>query len=99
MLTRRSLLTGLVALVAAPAIVRASSIMPVRVMVLAPRDWMHIPGTAMAIKASPECISWWEEVFKLKDAAVPYEHLPVYDKALRGGWEYIVSPNYVKEKT
>jgi hypothetical protein len=30
--TRRSLITGLVALVAAPAIVRAQSLMPVRVM-------------------------------------------------------------------
>jgi hypothetical protein len=35
MLTRRSLVTGLISLVAAPAIVRAGSLMPVRQMLVA----------------------------------------------------------------
>lgn len=41
--TRRSLITGLIALVAAPAIVRAGSLMPVKQMILPPASmWEEV---------------------------------------------------------
>jgi hypothetical protein len=43
--SRRSFITGLVSLVAAPAIVRAGSLMPVRVMVEPARKWVQIGST------------------------------------------------------
>lgn len=36
MMDRRSLITGLISLVAAPAIIRATSLMPIRVAILPP---------------------------------------------------------------
>jgi hypothetical protein len=48
--TRRSLITGLIALVAAPAIVRASNLMPVKQMILTPYQ-----GNEIVFKASSFC--------------------------------------------
>lgn len=42
MIERRSFITGLVSLVAAPAIVRAGSLMPVRVVVEAEPMWIPV---------------------------------------------------------
>lgn len=39
MISRRGLITGLISFVAAPAIVRASSLMPVKNLLLEPTDW------------------------------------------------------------
>jgi hypothetical protein len=54
--TRRSLITGLIALVAAPAIVRAGSLMPVKAMPLdgpvslAPREWIDFAHWRIPVK-------------------------------------------------
>lgn len=40
MISRRSIMTGLVSLVAAPAIVRAGSLMPVKMMIEQPDFWL-----------------------------------------------------------
>ncbi len=46
MVHRRGLITGLISLVAAPAIVRVSSLMPVKVMEPQPGGWMT-PGSVL----------------------------------------------------
>jgi hypothetical protein len=47
MMNRRSLITGLVSLVAAPAIVRATSLMPVKTMIEDPRHYYVGRGRLM----------------------------------------------------
>jgi hypothetical protein len=51
MIARRSFITGLMSLVAAPAIVRAGSLMPVKVVEpkwMIDPDWLYGPGPMMA---------------------------------------------------
>jgi hypothetical protein len=53
MISRRGILTGLVSLVAAPAIVRVTSIMPVKVMEPARiRAWMAVMDLELGIPAA-----------------------------------------------
>ena len=55
-LSRRSLFTGLVSFVAAPAIVRASSLMPVNVI---PNEWVTAAQTRLALQ------NRWHELAEL----------------------------------
>lgn len=54
MLERRSFLTGLISLVAAPSIVRAGSLMPVKAMVVEPR----LSGTAIKLMQQQADAEW-----------------------------------------
>lgn len=45
-MNRRELIAGLVSLVAAPAIVRAGSLMPVRAMIIEPPPWIVFGASA-----------------------------------------------------
>jgi hypothetical protein len=55
MIERRSFLSGLISLVAAPAIVRAGSLMPVRVMLEEPR---YLTGSAIKLMQQASDAEW-----------------------------------------
>jgi hypothetical protein len=60
-LSRRSLITGLVSLVASPAIVRASSLMPVKAWAEAPPMFFEAGGVEQAFDfgAGDYTVSYW----------------------------------------
>lgn len=70
MINRRGLITGLISLAAAPAIVRASSLMPVKVIrQITPQDilnlWMSDYAAQMQ-KASEEMILYGSSVMRIE---------------------------------
>lgn len=89
MIDRRSLITGLISFVAAPAIVRVTNLMPVKIM-LAPPYRVDIPGTDMALQSEfRHIVDGWSVVFERGR-----EHFsPGFMQMLmRGPWEYVPSP-------
>lgn len=69
--TRRSFLTGLTALVAAPAIVRASSLMPVRSHFVCITDWPFNASTSLLDNSKPINDAIAYAVAKGRDVYIP----------------------------
>lgn len=85
MISRRSLISNLATLVAAPAIVRASSIMPIKVasnftcadwnMVSTLSSWVDFRG--LRIIGQPDTVLTWEQLCRLPNS--PPLNAAVYD--------------------
>ena len=72
MLNRRTLITGLISLVAAPAIVRASSLMPVKTIIIPPSHLTYD--------------EWARRSFNAEDAARFYARLKLYMDEVVPDW-------------
>jgi hypothetical protein len=85
MLNRRSLITGLISLVAAPAIVRAGSLMPVKVM--QPQSYLQTMNKYLDTGVfSPEEVRALSEMYKFMSSAFA-EIGTRFDPIGAFGWE------------
>lgn len=90
--TRRRFITGLASLIAAPAIVRASSLMPVRVLPVDPGTWMTMdpwpypygrsPGMNVMEELRAQIKSDWRDIVRLSniviDDAQQFRGIPIH---------------------
>lgn len=79
MLTRRTLLTGLGAIIAAPAIVRASSLMPVKAWRTMPMLWgdgVHDDTAALQAFANGDVVMTFEGPMKAAELVAANRALP-----------------------
>lgn len=78
MIGRRGFITGLVSLVAAPAIVRAGSLMPVKMMVEVDPLYGIGPAYAALKYYRQDWAQHWEEVARIYLSDASYKHWQTY---------------------